>query len=194
MGGFTEGRFNRWEQKIVKPGKRKQHALTIVLFAVYLLLLVGVILFKLPFNFELSDGVRVINLIPFQGASGANGSIVLREIIENILLFIPLGIYICMLKSEWSFAKKVLPIVGSSLAFEVIQFIFALGRSDITDILDNTLGGLIGVALYALLFKIFKSRTVKIVDILALVLTVCILLYFAYLFYHSHFGMRQLST
>lgn len=171
----------------------KQNTLTIVLLVVYILLLTGIIIFKLPFYSEkLSDGIRVINLIPFQGSFDENGAMILREIIYNILLFIPLGIYICMLKSQWPFIKKVLPVIGLSLTFEVIQFIFAIGRSDITDVLGNTLGGIIGIGIYALLFKIFKSRTVKAVNILALAVTVCVVLRFTYLFYLSHFVMRGL--
>jgi glycopeptide antibiotics resistance protein len=170
----------------------KRNTLIIVLFVVYMLLLTGIILFKLPFySEELSDGIRVINLIPFQGSFDANGSLLLREIIYNILLFIPLGIYICMLKSGWPFMKKAFPVIGLSLSFEIIQFIFAIGRSDITDVLGNTLGGIIGIGIYALLFKIFKRRTVKVINILALALTVYFLLRFTYLFYLSHFVMRQ---
>lgn len=169
----------------------KRNTLTIALFVVYMLLLTGIILFKLPFYSDGSDAVRVINLIPFLGSSDENGVIVWREIIYNILLFVPLGIYICMLKSKWSFAKKVLPIIGLSLAFEVIQFVFAVGRSDITDILDNTLGGVIGIASYALLDKIFQNKTSKIVNILALIITTCAVIGFGYLFYLSHFVMRR---
>jgi glycopeptide antibiotics resistance protein len=170
----------------------KRNTLIIVLFVVYMLLLTGIILFKLPFySEELSDGIRVINLIPFQGSFDANGSLLLREIIYNILLFIPLGIYICMLKSGWPFMKKAFPVIGLSLSFEIIQFIFAIGRSDITDVLGNTLGGIIGIGIYALLFKIFKRRTVKVINILALALTVYFLLRFTYLSYLSHFVMRQ---
>lgn len=171
----------------------KRNTLTIILFVVYMLLLTGVILFKLPFySGELSDGIRVINMIPFRGSFDENGIILLREIIYNILLFIPLGIYICMLKDEWSFIKKALAVIGLSLSFEVIQFIFALGRTDVTDILGNTLGGILGIGISALLFKIFKSRTAKSINVLALVVTVCVVLRFAHLFYLSHFVMRQL--
>ncbi len=171
---------------------KKRNTLTIVLLAVYILVLTGIILFKLPFYSEiLSDGIRVINLIPFQGSFDYNGVFNSREIIDNILLFTPLGVYIGMLKSGWSFVRKVLPVLGLSLLFEVIQYIFAMGRTDITDILGNTLGGIIGIGIYALLFKIFKSRTVKIVNVLALALTVCVVLRFAYLFFLSHFIMGR---
>jgi len=175
----------------MKPGK--QNTLTIALFVVYMLLLIGITLVKLPFySAKLSDGIRVINLILFQGSFDENGVLLFREIIDNILLFIPLGIYICMLKSKWPFMKKVLPIISLTLAFEVLQFIFAIGRSDITDVLDNMFGGIIGIGIYALLFKIFKSRTVKVVNILALVVTVYVVVRFAHLFYLSHFVMRRL--
>lgn len=171
----------------------KQSTLTLALFVVYMLLLTGIILFKLPFySPHISDGVRVINLIPLQGSFDENGVIVWREIIQNILIFAPLGVYICMLKSKWSFMKKFFSIIGLSLTFEIIQFVFAMGITDITDILNNTFGGIIGIGIYALLFKIFKNRTVKIVNILALIVTVFVVLYFAYLFYLSHFVMRRL--
>lgn len=171
----------------------KRNTLTIALFAVYILLLTGIILFKLPFYSEkISDGIRVINLIPLQGSFDENGNFILREIIQNTLLFMPLSIYICVLKSKWSFKKKVLPIIGLTVAFEVIQFIFAMGRSDITDILDNTLGGIIGIGIYVLLSKIFKNKTITVVNILALAVTICVVAHFSYLFYLSHFAMRHL--
>jgi glycopeptide antibiotics resistance protein len=84
-------------------------------------------------------------------------------------------------------------VIGLTLTFEAVQFIFAIGRSDITDILGNTLGGLIGIGIYTLASKIFKNRTAQVVNMLALVLTVCVVLRFAYLFDLSHSAMSQLS-
>jgi glycopeptide antibiotics resistance protein len=166
--------------------------LTRVLLAVYLLLLTGIILFKLPFYSEnLSDGVRVINLVPLGGSFDENGNLLLREMLDNLLLFIPLGVYICMRKGKRSLIRKVLPIIGLTVAFESIQFIFALGRSDITDVLDNTLGGIIGIGIYALLFKLFQNRTAEIVNTLALVVTVCVVLRFGHLFYLSNIVIER---
>ena len=93
----------------------RHNMLTLVLFTVYMLLLAGIILFKLPFySPEISDGIRIINLIPFPGIFSANGVMFSREIIYNILLFIPFGIYISMLKSKWSLSKKLLTIITST--------------------------------------------------------------------------------
>jgi len=175
--------------------KVKQNILTIILFIIYALLLISIILFKLPFySAKISDGIRVINLIPLKGSFDEKGVIVWREIIDNVLLFFPLGIYICMLKNKWGFRKTVLSIISLSLTFEVLQFIFAMGRSDITDILGNTLGGVIGIGVYAQLYKIFKNRTNIIINIIALAVTVCVVWRFADLFYRSYFIMRHLRA
>jgi glycopeptide antibiotics resistance protein len=136
------------------------------------------------------DG-RVVNLIPLLGSFDNNGVIRFSEIRNNILVFIPLGIYIGMLKSKWSFAKKVLATVVLTLAFEITQFIFAIGRADITDVLSNTLGGVIGIGIYALLFKLMKGRTNKVLNILAAVLTALIILFVALLLVNQRWVLIQ---
>jgi glycopeptide antibiotics resistance protein len=96
-----------------------------------------------------------------------------------------------MLENDWRFAKRLLIIFGLTLTFEVLQYIFALGRSDITDVIGNTLGGLIGMGIYALLAQLFKSKTPVIVSILAAIVTVCVTARFVHLFYLSHFVMGR---
>lgn len=149
--------------------------LTFILFIIYLLALNWLVLFKLHFSFDQIDRVRVINMIPFNG----NG---FSEVYNNIRIFVPLGIFMCMLKSKWSFMKKLLSIFGFTLAFEIIQFVLAIGRSDITDILANTLGGTIGIGIYKLLFKILKHRTYKFINLFALMLTSCALFFIIFIF------------
>ena len=149
--------------------------LTFVLFIIYLAALIWLVLFKLQFSFEQIDRVRVINMIPLKEYDSS-------DVYNNIRIFVPLGIYIRMLKSKWSFMKKLLPIIGLTLAFEIIQFVLAIGRSDITDILANTLGGTIGIAIYELLFKILKHRTNKILNLFALVVTSCAMIFIIFIF------------
>lgn len=156
---------------------KRNNTLTFLLFIIYVLLLIWIILFKLHFSVAEMDRIRIINLNPFQGAIGANE-------IYNILFFIPLGIYICILKNKWVFIKKVILILCSSLLFEILQFVFAIGRSDITDLLCNTLGGVIGIGIYEFLSRILKSKTNKVINFVLMVLTVCILLFFVLLITH----------
>ncbi|MBZ6006972.1 VanZ family protein [Paraclostridium bifermentans] len=74
--------------------------------------------------------------------------------------------------------KKILTIFGVSLLFEVTQFIFGLGASDITDLINNTLGGAIGILIYFILIKIFKSdlKLNKFINICASLATICLTL------------------
>lgn len=143
-----------------------------MLFIIYLLALAWLILFKLQFSVPAAEEGRVANLIPLLGSFDGNGVIRFSEIRVNILAFIPLGIYLCMLKSRRPFAGKAFVIVGLTLAFEITQFVFAIGRADITDVLGNTLGGIIGICVYTLLFKTLKGRTNKVINVLAAAFTI----------------------
>ncbi len=146
---------------------KRQKKLAVGLFGAYLLLLVWLVLFKFQINVTELDSIRNINIIPFSASMIVNGKISFKEIMYNVFVFIPLGIYVSMFKPKWSFIQKVVPCLGLSLSFEVLQFIFAIGASDITDLIGNTFGGILGVALYALLQKIFKAKTVTVINVAA---------------------------
>jgi glycopeptide antibiotics resistance protein len=160
---------------------QRRSALTTVLFIIYAFLLVSLILFKFPFSYQASESGRVLNLIPFAGSFTKNGEFRYGEVVENVLVFVPLGVYICMLKRHWSFARKLVPIIATTVAFESIQYIFAIGRADITDVLGNTLGGVIGIGIYAVLNQVLGTRTNRVLNTVGLVLTVCALVLVAVL-------------
>lgn len=151
---------------------KKQKTLTTGLFLVYMFLLVWLVLFKLQTNVHDLGRLRSINLIPYQGSMVVNGKIALDEIIYNVVVFMPLGIYISMLKPGWSFFIKVVPALAGSLIFEALQYIFAIGASDITDVIGNTLGGLLGVCVYQVLKRCLKEKTDFVINILALIATI----------------------
>lgn len=123
-------------------------------------------------------GIRSINLIPYGSSVILNGKIDTTELIYNIIAFIPFGGYISMLKTNWSFIKRMIIIFGVSLLFEITQFIFGLGAFDITDLINNTLGGVIGILIYFILNKIFKSdlKLNKVINIFASLGTICLVL------------------
>lgn len=158
--------------------QNKEQFITKILLILYLIILTWLILFKMEIHLGMlfSMRYRTINLIPFNGSLITNGKINLSEIILNILVFVPFGVYISMLKDEWSFFQKVLPAFCVSLAYEVLQFIFGIGASDITDLLGNTIGGIIGILLFGLLSKVWKDTTIKIVNRLAAIGTFVIVL------------------
>lgn len=152
-------------------GKRKTGSknVTLGLLIVYLIVLTWIIVFKMQIDIGAlrQMDLRSINLIPFAGSAIVNGKVEESEILLNIAVFIPFGIYLSMVDSNIHFIMKVLPIFAVSLMYEVMQYCFAIGASDITDLLGNTLGGIIGIGIFAACSKILGEKTVRILNILA---------------------------
>jgi glycopeptide antibiotics resistance protein len=56
------------------------------------------------------------------------------------------------------FWRKLASILVFSLAAETAQFVFAIGASDITDLITNTIGGALGLVLYDLCGKHVNTK------------------------------------
>jgi glycopeptide antibiotics resistance protein len=147
--------------------------LTSVLFAVYIIALFWILLFKLGVRFSYM-GDRRVNLIPFREALSSNGRIDGAEIILNIVIFVPLGIYAGVLFERWTFRRKLFFTFLVSVLFEALQFIFGVGALDITDIINNTFGGIIGLMIFEVIKKIFNNslKALKFINIIAAIGTV----------------------
>ena len=83
---------------------------------------------------------RSLNVSPFD-ASGGRLEILLISLFLFLLVF--MGRF-----SERSFLGKWGTIFLVSLFVEILQYIFGIGATDITDIITNTSGGLMGLLLY----------------------------------------------
>ena len=83
----------------------------------------------------------------------------LRNLIGNIAMFIPVGIFwpLCFgkLNRVW---KVVLAGFGYSLLIELSQLLFYERSTDIDDLLCNTLGALLGALLFFLIRAIRRKR------------------------------------
>jgi glycopeptide antibiotics resistance protein len=118
--------------------------LTKILFALYVLTLLWLVLFK--FSFDLSSvltdhQMRSVELIPFMGSSRA-------EMISNFIVFIPFGLLLSANFKRTNVWQKLTYVFIFSALVEIIQFILAIGVTDTTDVITNTLGGLLGLILY----------------------------------------------
>ncbi|UJF15912.1 VanZ family protein [Jeotgalibaca sp. MA1X17-3] len=147
--------------------KGNERKVTTGLLIIYLLVITWIIVFKMTFSFKELPHFRNVNVIPFAGSAVINNQIDFVEIIGNVLIFFPFGLYLSMLKPNWSFLKKVIPIAAVSLFFEAIQFIFSIGGTDITDLMGNTLGGVTGIGIYYMLCKLFKEKTDRRINVFA---------------------------
>ena len=125
--------------------KEKVNYTVPILFLLYLALLIWIILFKLQFSILDLDRVREINLIPFYYEYEVTFHA--TEVLQNVLIFMPFGIYLCLLLPKSRFGVKLLLISAVSLLLEICQYVLAIGRSDITDLITNVCGGLFGIIL-----------------------------------------------
>ncbi len=149
--------------------RTKKNNLTLALTIVYILLMIWIILFKMSSIAEIlsTPGIRRLNLIPFYYDN--ENSMHLSEVLANVAIFIPFGVFLRMLKC--GAAKTVLAGFLLSLAFETAQYAFAIGSADITDFITNTAGTLIGVIFYGLLSRAVRDtgKLDKTLNILALI-------------------------
>lgn len=139
------------------------------LLTFYLIALTWIIIFKLQFSITDLPHLRNINLIPFGDSVITNGTIDFDEIIQNLLAFIPYGLLMHILWEKKSFLKQIAPIVCTSFLFEAVQFIFAIGASDITDIIANSMGGIMGVLIAVGISKVSKKHWIGLINIVSLI-------------------------
>ena len=153
---------------------KSKNKLTIILLVLYIIILTWIILFKMQFSIDRLSYIRSINFIPFGESVIINGKIYFNEIINNLIVFIPVGLYIGMLGKDEKFYKKVIPIFALTFILESLQYILHIGATDITDIIMNTLGGIIGILVINCLYKIFKNneKVDKVLNILATICTI----------------------
>jgi len=154
---------------------RRKPSATKIIFALYCLILLWLVLFKLAFSFDeirILQTDRHVNLIPFYYDDEV-GRFHTKEVVLNLFVFIPMGLYLRMLAIPGK--KAILFGFFCSFVLELFQYLFAIGASDITDVITNTLGTAGGICLYTLMRKLFPNkqstdRFINIVATLALLL------------------------
>ena len=162
--------------------ENKANKITKILLLVYLITLIWILLFKLGVHFSYMDK-REVNLIPFGRPLILNSKVDFGEIFLNVVIFIPFGIYTGVLRKRWTFGKKFFLFFLTSLIIEALQFIFKIGAFDITDIITNTSGGIIGLLIYFIIEKLFNNsaKAQKFINIIAAFGTILIVLFLALL-------------
>ena len=126
-----------------------------LVLVLYLLALAWLVLFKLSYDIPSileNYQTRSLNLIPFV-TFGQTG---LSETVSNVVTFIPFGLLLALNFKKTALWKLLIVVFVFSVSVEALQFIFAIGTTDATDVVTNTLGGLVGLSLYR-----FASRVVR---------------------------------
>lgn len=90
---------------------------------------------------------RSVELVPFAQFWAAQSWFgPLFDALGNLAFFVPLGVLLYIVLERRS--RPILVVVASgaviSASVEILQYVFALGHSDVTDFLFNTTGALLG--------------------------------------------------
>ncbi|KKC48470.1 VanZ family protein [Paenibacillus sp. D9] len=130
-------------------------------FSIYLIAVIHLVFFPIDVNIGLyanqTPWYKTINYIPIL-------TVDLKTFILNIIMLIPLGIYLPLLNPKYGSLTKVAKLaLLLSLSFEILQLIIRItlgsGRStDINDILANTLGGMLG---FLIINNLIKTSAVQ---------------------------------
>ncbi len=117
------------------------------------------IITSLPFIFN--HPYTPMNLVPFIDVTSGRGDFA-RQIILNVIMTIPFGfIFPLTQNNKPKLLKTILYTFILSLCIEILQpLINGFRSSDITDLITNVLGGIIGYIMYL----IFKPLITKILD------------------------------
>jgi glycopeptide antibiotics resistance protein len=138
-----------------------------------------ILLLKLGVRFSYMASRRV-NVIPFREYF-LYGKADLPEIILNVIIFIPLGVYTGALFGRWRLKNKLLLFFLVSFMVESLQFILTIGAFDVTDIITNSLGGIVGLMIFEVMDRWFRDNTQRIINIIFTTGTMCIILLLALL-------------
>ena len=139
--------FKKWKAK----GKDKLFVNT--LFYIYMVLVLCVtlmpIIVSLPFIFN--HPYVPMNLLPFDDYFSGRGDTV-RQILLNVIMTMPLGFLMPIVKKQTLFSC-ILWTFLLSISIELLQPLINGSRSsDVTDLITNIFGGMVGYFLY-LIFK-----------------------------------------
>lgn len=142
--------LNRQKQAATEPPK------PIAVLVTVLLLIYLIIYFYLTFGFRSPSKEPILMLRPFWSYQAAFQFSPLkvrrlglaRQILLNILLTIPAGLLLPILyRTKHPYLHTALTILLLSLLTEVFQYLTRLGFTETDDLINNLLGGLLGMGI-----------------------------------------------
>ena len=129
-------------------------ALVTAFFAYIFVVLSITLLFREP----IFSAVELNPIASYRRAANAPphlAAIEIRNVILNVIMFVPLGIFLPLLFKKLRKIYLVLPMaLLVSLAIETTQFATHRGVFSVEDIIHNTLGAVLGIGLFLAFLKL----------------------------------------
>ena len=159
---------------------KRLNILSIILFCIYILLLIWIVLLKCNIYLSITNGYfefktltlkerfdyYLIPFIDYFNNDSTQTFIKFKDGILNVIVFIPLGLYLSFFIKNNKFIKVIIYTFLISLLFEIIQLFSLLGSFQTEDLILNTFSGLLGYIIYKI---IYKEKNIKVLNILSLI-------------------------
>lgn len=156
-----------------------------IIFIIYLGLIIWVIMFKCNLHVSLYDAYYYLKqftlkerflvfITPFKNYF-TGGLEVPKYIFDmddflNVILFIPLGLYLSYFIKNHKFIKVLIITICTSAFFEFFQLFSLIGSFTTQDFITNICGGILGYLMFRLMFyKGFTERKLMILNIVSIV-------------------------
>lgn len=158
---------NKKPEEYTLNTRPKQSMFLYFIVALYIFLMLYILIFKYVPISELFNTDRYLyrsyNLVPFKTISaylnwGLSSTVPRTNILGNIIIFIPLGIFLQLFKKNKHLLRSLLMVVLISVGVEIFQYAFALGSLDIDDVILNSIGGFVGILLYKLIYLFLRDH------------------------------------
>ncbi len=126
-------------------------------FVIYLIVVIGATLIRNSYDFSSIFYLRAF--YSYKMAWNSASYTEWRNLILNILMFVPLGIYLPMLFVKF---RKFYIVYGlgfmCSLGIEITQVVLKRGIGELDDLFNNTLGTIIGYGIFVFFYTLISRR------------------------------------
>lgn len=159
VAAFLAGYFIVYK-RLMKGSRRLQPAKVFIGFAflVYLVVVAGAV-FGSRGNYYEQGNLNLQPLSSYKEAWYTFSFYAWRNLILNILLFLPMGILLPLLLEKCrKFWVTYLAGFGVSVMIELVQYMAHRGIVEFDDVLNNTVGTMIGYGLAAVILSLWKRR------------------------------------
>ncbi|MBR0434669.1 MAG: VanZ family protein [Lachnospiraceae bacterium] len=155
---------------------KRSRIVSIILFLIYILLLTWIIIYKMDFMLTRMPD-RSLNLVPLQGTAKYHGHYDYKELFFNVIIFIPLGMFVSMAIKRFNLVAAFCGGFFLSVIYEAVQYVLVCGVADVTDVITNTGGALIGGIVYLIIKAIFKKNHIKVINTMGMMAFIILLMF-----------------
>lgn len=137
-------------------------AITVLLTLFYAYLVIDITLIS-----RQGTVVEDVSLVPFESywtamttGWGGSGQFACMAIIGNVFMFLPVGMTVAFFVKKHPFVVSAFAGLFCSLIIETAQLLTKLGTFEIDDLINNTLGAVIGCSIALVFLKRRKIRSI----------------------------------